>query len=111
MHRHDISHRFLEMIIDSPPHAYRPDDRCEIIIEQNQRGRFASNVCPATTHRDPYVGGLQGGSIVYSITRHRDDFTIRLQCIDESQFLFWNHSRKYIDGSHSLLKLGVVELL
>ena len=92
-------------------HADRLHNRCEVIVQENERGGFTGHVRSSTAHRNADVGRLQRRCVVHPVARHRNDLAIGFQSIHQPQLLLRDHPGKDVDRSHPPLELGVVDLV
>jgi hypothetical protein len=79
----NVGHRLAQIVVDPPPEAHGSNDRCKIVIEQDQRGGFAGDVGPAAPHGDADVSRLQGRSVVHAVAGHRNDLAVGLERSDD----------------------------
>src|SRR5216684_9291925 len=94
VHGEKISHRLTQVIVDAAAQPNSAHNRAEVVVQQDERGGFARDVGAATAHRNSYMSRLERRCIVYAVTRHRDDFTVGLECAYDSQLLFRHNPRK-----------------
>ncbi len=56
------------------------------------------------------MGGLEGGRVVYTIARHRDDIPLIHHLSGDSQFLFRSHPRVYGNLPDQLAKFLIAHV-
>src|SRR5690242_19861758 len=74
----EISEGALEVVEYPPPIADGPYDRREVVIEQDEVGRFTRDLRAATAHGDPDIRLAQRRRVVRPVTGHRDDIAVLL---------------------------------
>ena len=73
------------------PPMYSAHNGGEIVIEQYCSAAASRAPHPSHHHhRDTNVRCLKRWSIIYPVTSHCHNLTIRLERLDESQFLLWH---------------------
>lgn len=93
--------------IDAPAQAYRGDEGCEIVVNQDNRGGLAGDIRTAPAHGHADMSGLERRRIVHAVTCHRDDFAVRLERLDETQLVFRPCTRIDVHRAHTSLQLIV----
>ena len=77
--------------------AHRADDRCKAVIEEDEVGRFAGNICPSLAHCNADMRRLEGGRIVDAVARHGDDFAVLPESLHDPELLLGGNPRKDTD--------------
>ena len=62
MHGENVCHRLLQIVVNPPPQADCRNDRCEIVVEQNEGRSLARDIGPAPFHGDADVAVLRAGA-------------------------------------------------
>ena len=70
----------------------RPHDRGEVVVEQDEVGRFACDVGAGPSHRDSDVGLVQRRAVVDTVAGHRHDVAALPQGRSDAQLVFGRHA-------------------
>ncbi len=95
MDREDVAHRLAQIVIDATAEPNGPDNRAEVVVQEDDGGSLAGDIGAAAAHGDPDVSGLERGRIIHTIARHADDVAICLERVDDTQLL-----RRHDAGKH-----------
>ena len=87
MHGNNVGHRVPEIAVDASTQANRGDQRPEIVIHEHQCGCLARDVRAAAPHGNPNVRRAQGGRIIDTVARHRNDFASGFEHLHEPKLL------------------------
>ena len=90
----NIGEEFADVVEHRAPFLDGGDDAGEVVVEQNQVGRFLGHVGTAHAHGDADVGGLQRRRVVHAVAGHGDDLALFLQRLDDEHFLLGGDARE-----------------
>ena len=77
----------LDVVVDRASLFHRRDDRRQVVVADDEIGDVLCYLRAALAHRDPYVGGAQGGSIVDPVACHGDDAAGLLKSLYDLQLV------------------------
>src|SRR5579859_2553482 len=109
MNREDVAHCLSEIVVDTPTQSDGPDDRAEIVVQQHDGGRLASDIRAAAAHGDPDMGGLERGSVIHAIAGHCDDITVRLECVHDTELLLRHDPSEHAYVLHPFCQFGIAD--
>jgi hypothetical protein len=84
----------LDVVEDALALLNCPQDSREIVVRQNHVRCLLGNIGAKLAHRNTYVGFLQSGRIVNTITSHGNYVTAGLKCCDNLHLVIWACTRK-----------------
>lgn len=90
----DERHCLADIVVDASPEPHRLNDRPEIIVEKHDRRRFAGDIGATLAHGNADMRRLERRGIVDSVSRHCDDFAIRLIGSHDPQLLLRHDPRE-----------------
>ncbi len=67
----------------------RRHDSGEVVVEQDEIGRLASDVRTAPSHGDADLNLTECRSIVHAVSSHRHDMTTCLECTRDTELVLW----------------------
>ena len=73
----------MQVVVDATPFPDGTGNRTEVVVCQNDAGRFLGGFGSLDAHRQSDVGTFQGRCVVDAVAGHGRDFPVRLQGFNE----------------------------
>ena len=97
----DVGEELAQVVEHRAPFLDGDDDGGEVVVEQDDVGRFLGDIGAGDAHRDADVGALQRRRVVHPVAGHRDDLALALQGLHDAHLLVGAGAREQ--------QLGLVE--
>ena len=78
-----VAHELLDVVEDSAALPDGGDDGGVVVVAEDHLPGFLGHLGAGDAHRDPDVGGFQGGGVVDAVAGHGDDLPAGLQRVDD----------------------------
>jgi len=83
------SQEAADILESRAPLLDRSHDGGEVVVEQDEIGRLASDVRTAPSRGDADISLTACRSIVHDVSRHRHDMTTCLECTRDTELILW----------------------
>ena len=98
--------RLADVVVDAASLANGGDDGGKVVVGQDHVGNVLGNVGAGDAHAHADVGVLDGGSVVYAVTRHCGDLALLAPSVDDSGLVLGLNA-----GVNAVLLNGGLKLL
>ena len=79
----------------------------EVVVGQNHLGSLTGDVGTLLTHGNTHIGGLEGGSVIDTITGHGGNLSLGLEGLDNADLVLRRGTSEDVVGHDGLLELIV----